>query len=152
MSEKENMGNMINIRTQVRDSSTLNAPNDISFAYKDQIGLDTVSDTQVYPSKLTVSSSRNPYDSIEAFHSKPSGVELDDSIGKMSTSKFPIQSQSGGNTGDLLKRRVKVRKMSLYMKKDQLFKKKIRKNYAPTAIVTSAINSRKLKKSPLTKK
>lgn len=91
VSENDEVQNLINIKTQVKDTSTIH-PTNISFAY----------------------------DSVDVFRIKPKMEENEDSLAKISTSKFANHDQSGGNfkkTHSLLKKRVKVRKMSMYMKK-----------------------------------
>jgi hypothetical protein len=103
VSENDEVQNLINIKTQAKDASTI-YPTNVSFAY----------------------------DSVDVFKIKPKNEEIDDSLAKISTCKFANNDQSGGNmkkAHSLLKKRVKVRKMSMYMKKGCLNKKSIRQNY-----------------------
>lgn len=101
--DKENVHSMINIKTQIRDMPNTQF-NNISFAY----------------------------DSIDVFKSKPHTEEVNDSSAKISTSKFPLNDQSGGdqcNHSALLKQRMKVRKISLCVDKAMLNKRNHKKSH-----------------------
>ena len=81
---KENAKNMINIKTQFRDTSFKEEYNDISFA-----------DESLEPLKPKI-----------AAHE-----EYNESCVKWSTSKFPLQDQSGGDkstSSSILKKRIKL--------------------------------------------
>ena len=89
---------MINIKTQSNEPISINAFTNISFAY----------------------------DSIDEYKVKPVHEESADTLVKISTSKFPVQDQSGGDksgSSSILKKRMKVRKISLCMNGNKLLRK-----------------------------
>ena len=118
-SGKENIQNMINIKTKVKEAIT----EDISFAY----------------------------DSISAFKGTQNAkVENAESFDKISTSKFPFPHQSGEESiqSGLLKKRIKVRKMSNYKIKGKI-QRKSKKINPETEKVKVSQKSKKRNKTPV---
>lgn len=89
---------MINIKTQSNEHLNIHAFTNISFAY----------------------------DSINDYRAKPVHDDSADTLVKVSTSKFPVHDQSGGDkscNSSILKKRMKVRKISLCMDGNKLLRK-----------------------------